>query len=501
MKDILRSRLSESLDELAASFISSLKDDMEIIEADIIGTLAHDYMLFKRNIISKKDIKSISKALLEIREDVIKGNFNLDNIYEDIHPLIEARVIEKIGIETGGKIHSGRSRNDQVAVDIRLKLRDYLLDIRKCVLELVSKVLEKAKKHAGTPFPLYTHLQPAQIGTFGHLLCGWAFELLRHANRLAECFQRTNMSPLGACAIGGTAFPIDRAITADILGFFGYIQNSMDAISSRDVIIENTADLANLSVFYSRIAEDLIIYSSSEYRFIDLPEKFCSVSSVLPQKKNPDTLELLRAKAASSISALDAELVLAKGTPSGYNRDFQDCKPPLWRIFPDLIMATRLLAKIIEDLELREEQIKASLEKSDLQALDLAEQICLSHDIPFRKAHELMATVVKYLKSKGKNISSAWTQSELEDIKAMCKRVVGDEHAIDENFIKLARKVDSFTTRQSAGSPSPNSMTEMLMLAGQELERLSNALSIEVSKIQEKKESFLKTIKELINSP
>jgi argininosuccinate lyase len=501
MKDILRSRLSESLDEVAKSFLSSLKDDMEIVEADILGTLAHDYMLFKQGIISKGDIKSILKALLEIRDDVTKGNFKLDPNFEDIHPLIEAKVIEKIGMDAGGKIHSGRSRNDQVAVDIRLKLRDYLLALRGFVLELIETFLEKAKKYVAVPFPLYTHLQPAQIGTFGHLLCGWAFELLRHAKRLSECFQRTNMSPLGACAMGGTSFSIDRALTANSLGFFGIIQNSMDAISSRDVLIENASNIAGLSVFYSRIAEDLIIYSSSEYRFINLPDRFCSVSSVLPQKKNPDTLELLRAKAALSISVLDAELVLAKGTPSGYNRDFQDCKPPLWRAFPDLIQSTRLLAKIIEGLELREENIKSSLEKSDLLALDLAEHVCLSHGISFRKAHEFLATIVKYMQSKGKNINGVWTTTELEEIKALSKGVVGDVQVIDEDFMKLSRKLDSFTARQSAGSPSPRSMKEMLELARQEFELLSGELSTEASKIQAKLDGFLKAIKDLINSP
>ncbi len=501
MKDILRSRLSESLDGVATSLLSSLKDDMEIIEADILGTLAHDYMLFKQGIISKADIKLILKALLEIREDVIKGEFKLDLNYEDIHPLIEAKVIEKIGIEAGGKIHSGRSRNDQVAVDIRLKLRDYLLAIRRYVLELVETILEKAKKHAATPFPLYTHLQPAQIGTFGHLLCGWAFELLRHAKRFAECFQRTNMSPLGACAIGGTSFPIDRALTADVLGFSGFIQNSMDAISSRDVLIENTSNLANLSVFYSRVAEDLIIYSSNEYKFISLPDRFCSVSSVLPQKKNPDTLELVRAKSALAISALSAELVLAKGTPSGYNRDFQDCKPPLWRAFPDLIIVTRLFAKIVEGLELREENIKNSLEKSDLLALDLAEHVCLSHGIAFRKAHELLAMIVKHLQSKGKNISSTWSPAELDEIKALARGIVGDVQVIDDSFLALARKTDSFTARKSAGSPSPRSMKEMLALAREEFELLSGELSSEASMTQAKIDGLMKTIKELANSP
>lgn len=501
MKDIIRSRLSESLDDVAKSFLSSLKDDMEIVEVDILGTMVHDYMLFKQGIISKQDAKSILKALLEIRDEVVKGSFLPDPNYEDIHPLIEARVIEKIGIEIGGKIHSGRSRNDQVAVDIRLKLRDYLLALRAFVLELVNVCLEKANTHAGVPFPLYTHLQPAQIGTFGHLLCGWAFELLRHAKRLAECFQRTNLSPLGACAIGGTSFPIDRALTADILGFDGIIQNSMDAISSRDVLIENASCIAGISVCYSRIAEDLIIYSSSEYKFINLPDRFCSVSSVLPQKKNPDTLEMLRGKAALAISVLDAELVLAKGTPSGYNRDFQDCKPPLWREYPEIIQSTRLLVKIIEGMGLCEENIKKSLEKSDLLALDLAEHVCLSHGVPFRKAHELLAVIVKHVQSKGKNLSSAMDAGDLDEIKALSRGVVGELHVIDDGFLKIARKLDSYAYRQSAGSPSPSSMKEMLSLARQEFEHLSRDLSSEASKIQAKLDAFLNAINELIKCP
>jgi len=499
-KDILRSRLSDSLDEMAKYFLSSLQDDLAIVEEDILGTMAHDYMLFKQKIITKEEIKLILKALLEIKEDISKERFKLDDNYEDIHPLIEAKITEKIGINAGGKVHSGRSRNDQVAVDIRLKLRTCLLELRSRVLELVSVLESKSKKHLNTPFPLYTHLQPAQIGTFGHLLTGWTFELLRHASRLAECYQRTNLSPLGACAIGGTSFPIDRDMTADLLGFSGIITNSMDAISSRDVLIENVSNIASLFTLYSRISEDLIIFSSSEFKFVELPDKFCSVSSVLPQKKNPDTLELIRANSAIAISTLNMQLVLAKGTPSGYNRDFQECKPPIWHLYNKIIVATSLLARIIEGIELNIDNIKKSLEKSDLLALDLAEYIAMNYNVPFRKTHELLANITKYLQSKGLNISSNWDGKDMEKIKGIAKEIVGNSNVIDEKFLKMKHGFESFGKRQSAGSPNPRFVEEMIGIIARENSTLKSNLSREKTIIHDKIELFFKNVKELVDS-
>lgn len=501
MKNILRSRLSEPLDEMAKNFLSSLKDDLEIVEEDILGTMAHDYMLFKKGIISEDEIKLILKALLELRDEFLAGKFTLDETYEDIHPLIEARVTEKIGIEAGGKMHSGRSRNDQVAVDIRLKLRKLMLDLSTCLLELISSVLEKSRKYTRTSFPLFTHLQPAQIGTFSHLLTGWAFELLRHVQRLSECFARTNLSPLGACAIGGTSFPIDRRMTADILGFSGLLVNSMDAISSRDVVIEHASVVASIFALFSRIATDLIIFSSSSFKFIDLPDEFCSVSSVLPQKKNPDTLELIRGNSALAISTLNAELLLAKGTPSGYNMDFQECKPPLWHIYDKCIVSTKLLGRIIEGLELQEENIKKSLESSDLLALDLAEYICLEYNVPFRKSHELLANIVKQASSEGMHLSSKWDEDVIEKMKEIANTIVGNPDVIDEKFLAMTQNLDSFEYRRSEGSPASQSVETMISMIDQELAALNAKISHDVEHIKEITEGFLNSMKELAESP
>jgi argininosuccinate lyase len=451
--------------------------------------------LFKQGIINEDEIKLILKALLEIREDFLNNKFSLDENYEDIHPLIEARVTAKIGIDAGGKIHSGRSRNDQVAVDIRLKLRKLHLELRASVLELITSLLDKSRNYTKMSFPLFTHLQPAQIGTFSHLLTGWACELLRHEQRLSECFERTNLSPLGACAIGGTSFPIDRRMTADLLGFSGILVNSMDAISSRDVLIEHASVMASLFTLYSRIATDLIIFSSSTFKFIDLPDKFCSVSSVLPQKKNPDTLEMIRGNSALAISTLDAELLLAKGTPSGYNMDFQECKPPLWHMYGKIIVSTRLLAKIIEGLELQEENIKKSLEASDILALDLAEHVCLDYNVPFRKSHELLANIVKQLQSEGLHLSSPLSEDIVEKIKSIANTIVGNPDVIDEQFISMAQNLDSFEKRRSEGSPASQSVEIMISMIEQECGAVNDKISRDTELIKDKIKCFLNTMK------
>nr|MDO8116723.1 argininosuccinate lyase [Candidatus Sigynarchaeota archaeon] len=298
---MLRNRLSEDLDSIAKAFLSSMEDDKQIVGEDIMGTMAHDYMLYKMDILNLDEIKKILTALMEIYSVFKEGKLNVDDTFEDIHPFIESLVIKKIGMETGGKIHSGRSRNDQVALDIRLKLRGEILDLGQLLLAFMKVLLQRAKAFTNTPFFLYTHLQPAQLGTFGHVLLAWASELARHVERTIQCFERTNLSPLGACAVGGTSFPIDRNMVAEMLGFDGIMENSLDAISSRDVLIEHTSVLASILVFYSRVSEDIILYSSYEFGYLEIPDKFCSVSSVLPQKKNPDTLELIRGNAAYAI--------------------------------------------------------------------------------------------------------------------------------------------------------------------------------------------------------
>lgn len=496
-KDILRGRLAESLDEAALRFVSSIQDDSIIAGDDVIGTMAHDYMLHKQGIITRDEARALLKELLGIHQAIEAGRFDASGVYEDIHPVIESRVIDALGPDVGGKMHSGRSRNDQVALDIRLRLRQFLLEAREALLGLLDVLLVAARKHADVPFPLFTHTQPAQVGTFGHLVTGWAFEITRHLARLAECFQRTNLSPLGACAIGGTSFPIDRDLVASLLGFAGIVENSIDAISSRDVLIENAANVASIAVSLGRIAEDLILYASHEFRYVSLPDKFCSVSSALPQKKNPDTLELIRSFSATCIGALSTQLVLAKGMPTGYNRDFQDCKPPLWQTYSKLTRAARLLSSIIEGTSLDTDAINRSLARSDLVALDAAEYLCTVHGVPFRKSHEFMAAVVARSRHEGRELGSPWERDARVLVSDLAARVLGNPGVVDDGFFSVMERRDVHA-RASAGGPSPGSMAHMFAVLSGERETIAAAMQRDAVATGGAVRSFLERVRELV---
>ena len=500
MKDILRSRLDEDLDKNALELLSSLHDDRKIIFEDIIGTLAHNYMLFKQDIISLEDFTKIANALFNILKDFKQGKFELDLKYEDIHPLIESKVIDMIGIESGGRIHTGRSRNDQVALDIRLKLRTYLLQVRKDAIFFLKNLIEQAEKYKTSSFPLYTHLQQAQIGTFGHLICSYAFELIRHLDRMKECFSRTNLSPLGACAIGGTSIPINRAITADQLGFNGIILNSVDAISSRDVLIEHASIIASLSSFLSRISEDLILYSSNEYDYIEIGDKFCSVSSVLPQKKNPDTLELIRANGAISMGNLLSQLSLTKGIATGYHRDFQECKPLLWDSYEKLIIILPLFSGIIKSIKLNKEIVNQVWKSSNLMALDLAEYLVLNKNFTFRETHEFIARMVQFLAERNTSIPNSWDDNEIRNIKEIAKEVLGDEDVIDKEFLIFKDRKDYFNLKSSEGGPSEEETNKMIQILKGMKKKHDIELKNDRNFIDNKINSFINIVEQLIKN-
>ncbi|MHA2401082.1 MAG: argininosuccinate lyase, partial [Promethearchaeota archaeon] len=291
-KDIYRTRIEAPLNKKVLKFLSSLKEDLWIAEEDIIGTEVHNIMLFEQGILSKNEIKMILTSLENIRNKLLNNQLELDENFEDIHPFIEKCIIDEIGIEVGGKIHTGRSRNDQVSVDIRLKIRNELNEMSKMLFELSNVLLTQSKSAINIFMPLYTHLQRGQLGVFSHYLNNYIAQILRSLERVEEVYNRNNFNPLGACAIGGTSINIDRKRTAELLGFQGVIENSIDAISSKDYILETLMCLSLISLQFSRISEDLLLWSSKEFDFIELDDEFCSVSSVMPQKKNPDTLEL-----------------------------------------------------------------------------------------------------------------------------------------------------------------------------------------------------------------
>ncbi|HDJ04413.1 MAG TPA: argininosuccinate lyase, partial [Candidatus Bathyarchaeota archaeon] len=329
-KGIYRARLGKAPNKKIVKFLSSIEDDYRIFEADIEGTEAHNIMLYEQQVLSRRDLVRILSSLEKLKREYESGKVKIKPEYEDVHEFIETYVIRDVGIEAGGKLHTGRSRNDQVALDIRMVLRWALIEVGEGILHLTYSLLKKAEEHKETLMPLYTHTQHAQVGTLGHYLLAYVDILLRDLERLDSCYRRVNLSPLGAGPIGGTSIPIDRMRTASLLGFDGVVENTIDAVSSKDVEIESLSILANLMSTLSRIAEDLILWSSSEFSFIELADEYSSTSSIMPQKKNPCTLELVRGRTGRVFGALNGVLNIVKGLTTGYNRDLQEVKHHLW---------------------------------------------------------------------------------------------------------------------------------------------------------------------------
>ena len=301
---LYRSRLGKRMDEEALRYLSSLGEDREILLEDIEGTEAHVIMLCKQEIIQVNEARQILKVLEELKEKALRGELELKGDFEDVHEFIESQIIKRLGVEVGGKVHTGRSRNDQVALDIRLRVRRYLVEIWKEALDLAETILSRAEEEKETIMLHYTHLQPAQVGYLSHYLLAYLDHLLRDIERLEECYHRVNKSPLGACAIAGSTLPLDRRLVAELLGFEGIIENSLDAVSSRDFALEALSISAIMMTNLSRIAEDLITWCSREFGYAELPDELASPSSVMPHKKNPCILELLRAKTARIIGCL-----------------------------------------------------------------------------------------------------------------------------------------------------------------------------------------------------
>ena len=447
-KDLFRIRLDTPLDKKALKFISSLKEDLWIAEEDIIGTEVHDIMLFDQNLLNKSEIKQILTSLEDIREEILANQIELKENFEDIHPFIEQRVIDEIGIEIGGKTHTGRSRNDQISVDLRLKIRKELNNITKELFTLFDVLLNVSKKNIDTYMPLYTHLQKGQLGVFSHYINNYLAQILRSLERLEEIYKRVNKNPLGACAIGGTSISIDRLRTAELLGFDGIVYNSIDAVSSRDYIYETLMAISSLAIHFSRIAEDLIIWSTSEFSFIELDNAYCSVSSVMPQKKNPDTLELIRSKSSKIVSNLFNAVMVVKSIPTGYFRDFQDLKPLLESSFELLFSIIEMFTGIFSTLIIKKENMRKAVNESFILALDLAELLVQTYDIPFRQSHEIVALLVK-------NSEKPEDMLNKEKIEKCIFDVIHEETKISENIIQSLRNLDLCLERRiSQGSPA-----------------------------------------------
>ncbi|MGW8270153.1 MAG: argininosuccinate lyase [Burkholderiales bacterium] len=392
-------RFAEPVDALVKRFTASVSFDRRLADADIDASLAHARMLAARRILSRKDLAAIERGLARIRDEIAAGRFEWSIDAEDVHLNIERRLTALVG-DAGKRLHTARSRNDQVATDLRLWLRGEIDVVQQCLTRLASALIDQAERHAATVMPGFTHLQVAQPVTFGHHLLAYVEMLLRDRARFADCRRRVNRLPLGAAALAGTSFPIDRAGVARALGFDSVCENSLDAVSDRDFAIEFCACASIAMMHLSRFAEELVLWTNPRFGFVRLPDRFCTGSSIMPQKKNPDVPELVRGKSGRVFGDLVALLTLMKSQPLAYNKDNQEDKEPVFDAVDTLKDALTVFVDLVIGLEAAPEAMRAALREGYATATDLADYL-VHKGVAFRDAHEAVAQAVRHAERRG----------------------------------------------------------------------------------------------------
>lgn len=392
-------RFNEPVTELVKRYTASVTFDQRMARFDIQGSLAHAAMLQRVGILTLADLEAIQRGMSDILAEIEEGQFVWSLDLEDVHMNIERRLTEKIG-DAGKRLHTGRSRNDQVATDIRLWLRHSIDQHLQEIRALQAALLELAESHADTVMPGFTHLQVAQPVTFGHHLLAYVEMLQRDLERMQDCRRRVNRLPLGAAALAGTSYPIDRHFVAEQLGFDGVTENSLDSVSDRDFAIEYTAAAALIMTHLSRLSEELILWMSPRFGFIDLADRFCTGSSIMPQKKNPDVPELVRGKTGRVNGHLMGLLTLMKGQPLAYNKDNQEDKEPLFDTADTLSMTLTIYADMMRGVVVKPEAMRAAVLQGFATATDLADYL-VKRGLPFRDAHEAVALAVRHAEKQG----------------------------------------------------------------------------------------------------
>jgi argininosuccinate lyase len=382
-------------------FISSISFDMRLAGYDILGSIAHVKMLAKKRIIKPSEKARILRGLESILSDLRKGRSI--PAAEDVHYAVEKELIKRIG-PVGGKMHTARSRNDQVALDLRLYVRDEIIEVYALIRDIQRALVNLADKNIDAVMPGYTHLQPAQPVLFAQHMLAYAWMFDRDAGRLSDCLKRTNKLPLGSAALAGTSFPIDRKFVAAQLGFSGVTENSMDSVSDRDFAVEFLAALSLIAMHLSRLAEELVIWSSEEFGFIRIADEFTSGSSIMPQKRNPDVAELVRGKTGKAYGSLVALLTLMKGLPLAYNRDMQEDKPPVFDSVDSVKASLEVVLPMLETLKIKREKMARAASRGFLEATELADYLSRK-GVPFREAHGIVSGIVKYCLAKDKKLA------------------------------------------------------------------------------------------------
>ncbi len=441
-KKLWGGRFSKETDAMVDDFNSSIRFDSRMYQEDIDGSVAHAGMLGKQGIIPADDAKLIQKTLLEIKKDIEEGKVTFLVDAEDIHMNVETLLIERIG-DVGKRLHTGRSRNDQVALDLRLHLRKANDDIRREVKSLMETILSLAKEHTGTIMPGYTHMQKAQPVTFTHHLLAYFEMLKRDYARLTECRSRINVMPLGSGALAGTTYPLDRDAVAEALGFDAVTNNSLDGVSDRDFAIELCSDLSLLMMHLSRFCEELILWSTHEFSFVEMDDAYSTGSSIMPQKKNPDVAELIRGKTGRVYGSLTTLLTMMKGLPLAYNKDMQEDKEAVFDAVDTVLMCLPVFNKMLATMKVRRDVMLKGAKGGFANATDVADYL-VKKGVPFRDSHSIVGHMVAYAIGAGKNLDDF----TLEEFKA-CSPLI-------ENDIYEAISMETCVgDRKVKGGPAP----------------------------------------------
>lgn len=449
-------RFTEATDAFVQVFTASVDFDQKMAEQDINGSIAHATMLAQVGVLSEAEKTTIIDGLEAIRQEIRNGEFQWSVALEDVHMNIEARLTQRIGT-TGKKLHTGRSRNDQVATDIRLYLRDAIDAILSELTRLQTGLLELAEREADTIMPGFTHLQTAQPVTFGHHILAWNEMLFRDHERLLDCRKRVNRMPLGSAALAGTTYPIDRTITAKLLGFDGICENSLDGVSDRDFAIEFCAAAALVMTHLSRFSEELVLWASAQFDFVDLPDRFCTGSSIMPQKKNPDVPELVRGKTGRVNGHLISLLTLMKSQCLAYNKDNQEDKEPLFDTVDTLFNCLRAYADMMPALQVKKDNMREAARRGFSTATDLADYL-VKKGMPFRDSHEVVGKAVGYGVAQQKDLA----EMSLQELKQF-------SDIISDDVFEVLTLEGSVNARNHLGGTAPDQVRAAAGRARQKL--------------------------------
>ena len=448
-------RFEASPDEVMEAINASIDFDRRLYAEDIEGSIAHVTMLAAQGIVTREDGDAIADGLRRVRAEIEAGGFLFDRALEDIHMNVEARLAALIG-PAAGRLHTARSRNDQVATDLRLWLRARLDQADDACRGLQAALIDRAEEHAATVMPGFTHLQVAQPVSFGHHLLAYVEMIGRDRGRIADCRKRLNESPLGAAALAGTSYPIDRGMTAELLGFDRPAANSIDAVSDRDFVVEALAAAALIVMHLSRFAEELVLWSSAQFGFIALSDRFSTGSSIMPQKRNPDAAELVRGKTGRVIGALIGLLTMMKGLALTYSKDMQEDKEPLFDAFDSLALCLAATTGMVRDMTVHEDAMARAAGTGHATATDLADWLVQEAGLPFREAHAITGRVVKHADEKNRDLAAL----ALADLQAIEPRITADALALLDPARAIAR-------RTSEGGTAPSEVAKQIARARQ----------------------------------